>query len=42
MAVSIAYERKRSVGGSYRRYLNVGYANITLYNNQIDENNDEL
>lgn len=42
MAISIAYERKRSVGGSYRRYLNIGYANITLYNNQIDENNDEL
>ena len=42
MAVSIAYERKRSVGGSYRRYVEIEYVNITLYNNQIDENNDEL
>ena len=42
MAIIISYERSRSVGGSYRRYLKISYINITLYNNQIAENNDEL
>ena len=42
MAIIISYERSRSVGGSYRRYLKNSYINITLYNNQIAENNDEL
>ena len=42
MAVIVSYERSRSVGGSYRRYLKITYINITLYNNQIAENNDEL
>ena len=42
MAIIISYERSRSVGGSYRRYLKITYINITLYNNQIAENNDEL
>ena len=42
MAIIISYERSRSVGGSYRRYVEIEYINLTLYNNQIDENNDEL
>ena len=42
MSIIISYERSRSVGGSYRRYLKIEYINVTLFNNQISANDDEL
>lgn len=42
MAIIISYERTKSVDGSYRRYLKIEYTNLTLYNNQIEKDIDEL
>lgn len=42
MAIIISYERSRSVGGSYRRYLKIEYINVTLFQNQMSANDDEL
>ena len=42
MAIIISYERARSAGGSYRRYLKIEYINVTLFQNQMSANDDEL
>ena len=42
MAIIISYKRSRSVGGSYRRYLKIEYINVTLFQNQMSANDDEL
>ena len=42
MAIIISYERSRSVGGLYRRYLKIDYINVTLFQNQMSANDDEL
>ena len=42
MAIIISYERARSSGGSYRRYLTIEYINVTLFQNQMSANDDEL
>ncbi|MCQ2153593.1 MAG: hypothetical protein MJY44_03330 [Bacteroidales bacterium] len=42
MAVMISNERSRSLGGPYRRYVQIEYINIELYQKQSAANDDEL
>lgn len=42
MGVIIYYERLKSFGDFYKRYLKIEYFNVTLFNNQMLTNDDEL